>query len=180
MIYRTVCLLPTNDLHRRTGNKKGGIFYKFLEFSFLVVFFDNSLLLCVKIMTKSCETSHCQSLIWSSIRTPNSGKTWWRLRPQLGRQREGMAESSDILNLPVSVTCALSYPSDYIHTDVVLLQGLPITLCSEPSSFYSTARVACYRNLCPMNVSTVSQIKQTMNCHVFRCQQLTSVTIVLF
>ena len=31
-----------------------------------------------------------------------------------------------------------------------------------------------------VNVSTVSQIKQTVNCHVFRCQQLTSVTIVLF
>ena len=91
-------------------------------------------------------------------------------------EAEGMAESSDILNLPASVTCALSCPSDYIHTDAVLMQGLPITLCPEPSSFYSTAPVAYYRNLCPMNVSTVSQIKHGMNYHVFRCQQLTSVT----
>ena len=123
-----------------TGEQERGYILQ-IPFSFLVVFFDNSLLLCVKIMTKSCETSHCQSLLWSSIWTPNSGKTWWRLRPQLGRQREGMAESSDILNLPASVTCALSCPSDYLHTGVVLLQGLPITLCPEPFSLTIPLRV---------------------------------------
>ena len=51
-------------------------------------------------------------------------------------EAEGMAESSDILNLPASVTCALSCPSDYFHIDAVLMQGLPITLCplSHPHS----------------------------------------------
>ena len=49
-------------------------------------------------------------------------------------EAEGMAESSDILNLPASVTCALSCPSNYIHTDAVLTQGLPPFVLSHPHS----------------------------------------------